>query len=804
MKISVCMIVKNESKHLVKCLDSVKDADEIIICDTGSTDETVEIAKRYTSKVFTDFVWCDNFAKARNHARMKATGDWIFSLDADHEVLTSMEEIREQARIAERTGHRVAAVYGGTLWRAVFFKNDPKIMWEGDVHEVLNHIATFTSTIQERIGYSDTHAADPHRNLRILHTGLVRDGQAPRRLFYLAREYMDHQRWEEALQWFELYLKKSKWLKEKANAYYCSAICNKHLKKFDEARYCCLMALDIDANFKDACLLMADLSWEHNAKRWRDHAAAATNERVLFTRHGDIPKVANIHRPGAFGDIILTSAVTSQLKQQGFRVNYYTNCPDLTSLLVGVDAVFSSNEWCRRSEGRDWDANFSYAEMDTPALETICASAGVPIGPMALKSFPPRTDGIKYITLQRVTGWSTLKDYPHWDAVLSAMRAQGILWPVIEIDASRPWAESLALIQHAALHLGCDSVGAHIAAAYDVPAVVLWGSTSSRLAGHPTAINLCKGPSACHPCFIEDKFANGYRHGEKCPIGSCIKDITPDEVVKAASLLLQRQENPSVMVDAEIAATRASAAEARERIIKRVRVKPQRVVLLGMHRSGSTLIYNFIRELLGSAITDNDMDYTIPMPPLTKRNLVSHVHDLHPEAIAHIRSGSGIKFLSSKRKLTDALVSYARLTRETTLHGGIQKMKRWIDAFVRVKDRGPCMDYAVTNSQPAAVIKQIAQLLEIAITDEAAQALADKYDKKAMHAKLANLKPDGHGIIEVKNRPQWSDTVFDTQTHFHIDHVTSLDDGPRKVSESDAALIELELGTMARAAGLEI
>ena len=77
------MIVKNEESCLAKALESVKDADEIIVCDTGSTDRTIEIAKQYTDKVYTDYVWNDNFAEARNHAAKKCTGDYILIIDAD-------------------------------------------------------------------------------------------------------------------------------------------------------------------------------------------------------------------------------------------------------------------------------------------------------------------------------------------------------------------------------------------------------------------------------------------------------------------------------------------------------------------------------------------------------------------------------------------------------------------------------------------------------------------------------------------------------------------------------------------------
>lgn len=80
------MIAKNEESFLEKSLSSVRDlVDEIIIIDTGSTDKTKEIAKRFTDKIF-DFTWCDDFSAARNESLKHATGDWILVLDADETV----------------------------------------------------------------------------------------------------------------------------------------------------------------------------------------------------------------------------------------------------------------------------------------------------------------------------------------------------------------------------------------------------------------------------------------------------------------------------------------------------------------------------------------------------------------------------------------------------------------------------------------------------------------------------------------------------------------------------------------------
>ncbi len=84
--ISLCMIVKNESAVLRRCLVSIADLmDEIIIVDTGSTDNTKEIAAQFTDKIY-DYTWENDFAAARNFAFSKATMDYIYSADADEEV----------------------------------------------------------------------------------------------------------------------------------------------------------------------------------------------------------------------------------------------------------------------------------------------------------------------------------------------------------------------------------------------------------------------------------------------------------------------------------------------------------------------------------------------------------------------------------------------------------------------------------------------------------------------------------------------------------------------------------------------
>jgi glycosyltransferase involved in cell wall biosynthesis len=92
--LSFCSIVKNEEKNIKNMLENIKDiADEIIIVDTGSSDNTIKIAKEYNSKIFY-YRWNDNFSEARNYSIKKATKDWCFIIDAD-EILIKKENIKK-------------------------------------------------------------------------------------------------------------------------------------------------------------------------------------------------------------------------------------------------------------------------------------------------------------------------------------------------------------------------------------------------------------------------------------------------------------------------------------------------------------------------------------------------------------------------------------------------------------------------------------------------------------------------------------------------------------------------------------
>lgn len=83
--LSVIIITKNEQKHIAECIESVRFADEIIVLDSGSTDNTCDIARRLGAKVYHTTHW-PGFGPQKNKALDLATKEWVFSIDADERV----------------------------------------------------------------------------------------------------------------------------------------------------------------------------------------------------------------------------------------------------------------------------------------------------------------------------------------------------------------------------------------------------------------------------------------------------------------------------------------------------------------------------------------------------------------------------------------------------------------------------------------------------------------------------------------------------------------------------------------------
>lgn len=105
--LSVIIIAKNEQANIKRCLESVHFADEVIVLDSGSTDNTVAIAKQYTDQVFlTDW---KGYGVQKQRALSKAKGDWVLNLDADEFVTKQLQETIKKAIAAdEADAYRIA------------------------------------------------------------------------------------------------------------------------------------------------------------------------------------------------------------------------------------------------------------------------------------------------------------------------------------------------------------------------------------------------------------------------------------------------------------------------------------------------------------------------------------------------------------------------------------------------------------------------------------------------------------------------------------------------------------------------
>ncbi len=177
MKISACVITKNEEKNLPLWLDSMKRvADELIVVDTGSEDGTVEAARKGGAKVFF-FPWIDDFSAAKNFALEKATGEWILFLDADQyfaeesypKVRAVLGKYEEDSRVVgfafcvvnidRDTGKEL----GGRGAELRCFRNRPWLRYAGRIHEQLTDVSEDGKKKEKVLQYAP--------DITIYHTG---------------------------------------------------------------------------------------------------------------------------------------------------------------------------------------------------------------------------------------------------------------------------------------------------------------------------------------------------------------------------------------------------------------------------------------------------------------------------------------------------------------------------------------------------------------------------------------------------------------------------------------------------------
>lgn len=222
MRISLCMIVKDEEKYIKQCLDSAQTiADEIIIVDTGSVDRTRELIQNgFQNKVkLAEIIWNQDFSEARNVSLSHASGNWILIMDADEKIDCDITKLREFLKGTHDTAFRIpiynmlsSGMVEVSTGMVRLFKNDGS-RYTGAIHEQLKFAASDVKieTIEESLckilhyGYLKSSYDEKNkvkRNLDIIKAEMEKDPKNPFHRYNLGVMKMIEGKYEEALDEF--------------------------------------------------------------------------------------------------------------------------------------------------------------------------------------------------------------------------------------------------------------------------------------------------------------------------------------------------------------------------------------------------------------------------------------------------------------------------------------------------------------------------------------------------------------------------------------------------------------------------
>lgn len=307
--VSVCLIVKNEQEVIERCLSGVtRFADEIIIVDTGSTDDTVSICSQFTTSIY-HFTWIDDFAAARNFSFSKATMDYICWLDADDvlkpEDIAALNNLKATLHkdvyyLKYDYAQNEAGDSVCTLYRERLIRNNGAYKWKYPVHEIID---CNQAPPGERVEITVTHqrtaagySSDRNRNIDILNKFIFTPAYEndPRIWYYLAKEYDDHGHTEKAIEAYKRSITiTGGWIEDKTWAHIRIARCYHALSKHQDnvvnqpllsACYHAKQALKLDSGLAEPCLLLGQLAYEdamyHEAVFWFEKCLRPVPDRL--------------------------------------------------------------------------------------------------------------------------------------------------------------------------------------------------------------------------------------------------------------------------------------------------------------------------------------------------------------------------------------------------------------------------------------------------------------------------------------------------------------------------------------------
>ncbi|MGL4209712.1 MAG: glycosyltransferase [Candidatus Adiutrix sp.] len=209
--LGLAMIMKNEAINLPKSLGPVNRLfDEIVVVDTGSTDESRKIAQNFGAQVL-DFSWTHDFSAARNFGLRAATTDFIMWLDADNsigpEAVAEIRENLEKQRNIILWATEVVVPQGDRLWQKRVFPKNPAVSFKGSIHEQLEHPLSwesrFTKVEIHHWGYAaaDSSRQKGQRNLALLLAAPETNRGDFYFLYQTGRTLFNLRKFEEAITW---------------------------------------------------------------------------------------------------------------------------------------------------------------------------------------------------------------------------------------------------------------------------------------------------------------------------------------------------------------------------------------------------------------------------------------------------------------------------------------------------------------------------------------------------------------------------------------------------------------------------
>ncbi|MCX6822315.1 MAG: glycosyltransferase [Candidatus Aenigmarchaeota archaeon] len=294
MKFSCAIIVKNEEETIPRLLNSLKGVSDIVVMDTGSTDNTVKIAKDFGCNVieagsqfietptqsdmnlfikrygfvptFTTKSKLFNYSVARNFALTFTKNDWVFQPDADEVVEWDLDEVEKLLDTTDQLSYRFCFQHNedgtpGLEFEHTKFFRKSKLKWTKKVHEIHTPIdgeprRLYTDKIY--LHHWQIKSENRANYLSKLEYSILEDKNDDRNTYYLGREYFYNGQWEKAIKLLTRAIEIGWWRPELGQAYVEMGICYENIGNFEKAEECFMRSIEMNDRRREPFKAFAD------------------------------------------------------------------------------------------------------------------------------------------------------------------------------------------------------------------------------------------------------------------------------------------------------------------------------------------------------------------------------------------------------------------------------------------------------------------------------------------------------------------------------------------------------------------